>query len=207
MKSRQDGHNQKEGAMASPDPGCGAGQTKNGESMAMTREGESRRWHVLYLCTGNSARSILAEAWTRHAHGDRFLAMSAGSDPVGAVNRFALRCLEEEGVATEGLESKGLDRFLGPNAPRIDLAVTVCDHAARNCPVFPGAPIRLHWPLPDPARIEPGEAMAMAAFRETLAVLKERIAALAEQAAAAGTIDALKTRLAADPRAFLHPVG
>ncbi len=173
----------------------------------MADESGNGRWHVLYLCTGNSARSILAEAWTRHAHGDRLLAMSAGSDPVGAVNRFVLRCLEEEGVATEGLESKGLERFLGPEAPRIDLAITVCDHAARRCPVFPGAPIRLHWPLPDPARIEPGEAMAMAAVRTCLDSLRNRIAALAEHAAAAHTPADLKARLAADPRVFLHPVG
>ena len=173
----------------------------------MADESGDGRWHVLYLCTGNSARSILAEAWTRHAHGDRLVAMSAGSEPVGAVNRFVLRCLEEEGIATEGLESKGLERFVGPDAPRIDLAVTVCDHAARNCPVFPGAPIRLHWPLPDPARIEPGEAMAMAAVRTCLDTLRGRIAALAEQAAQARSTAELKARLAADPCAFLHPVG
>ncbi len=174
----------------------------------MAGESEDGRWHVLYLCTGNSARSILAEAWTRHAHGDRLLAMSAGSEPVGAVNRFVLRCLKEEGVATDGLESKGVARFLGrPQAPRIDLAITVCEHAARNCPIFPTAPIRLHWPLPDPARIEPGEAMAMAAVRTCLDSLRSRIAALAEHAAAARTSAELRSRLVADPRVFLHPIG
>ncbi len=165
------------------------------------------RWNVLYLCTGNSARSILAEALTRHRFGDVLGAFSAGSEPVGAINRFALKVLEEEGIPAAGLESKGLDRFLGADAPPVHLAITVCDHAARNCPVFPGAPIRLHWPLPDPARIEPGEGMAMAAFRETLAVLAERIAALAGIARIARSPAELKARLTADPRGYLHPIG
>ncbi len=134
---------------------------------------------VLFLCTGNSARSIIAEAILRHRGGEHFAACSAGSYPVGAVNPFALELLVSRAIPTEGLCSKSWDEFAGEGAPPVDIVITVCDNAAReSCPVWPGAPMSAHWGIPDPAIVEGNEAMRRAAFDSAYMALNDRISAL-----------------------------
>lgn len=133
-----------------------------------------RSRHVLFLCTGNSARSILAECLLRDRAADRFTAHSAGSLPTGRVNPLALELLIRRGHAVEGLESKSSSIFAGPGAPALDAVITLCDAAAAEaCPVWPGAPVSAHWGMPDPAARD-GDA-ARAAFEETYRVLEHRI--------------------------------
>jgi arsenate reductase (thioredoxin) len=134
--------------------------------------------NVLFLCTGNSARSILAEAILNHlAMGKgRFKAFSAGSHPKGQVNPFALDCLETHHISTEGLRSKSWDEFAGPDAPKLDFVFTVCDQAAaEECPYWPGQPVTAHWGLPDPAAIEGTDDAKRQAFEETFVALQTRI--------------------------------
>ncbi len=108
-------------------------------------------FNVLFLCTGNSARSILAEATLNHLSDGGFMAFSAGSYPKGSPNPLALDLLKHEGISAAGARSKSWDEFMAPGAPRIDLVVTVCDAAAgEQCPLYPGKPLKTHWGVPDP---------------------------------------------------------
>lgn len=133
---------------------------------------------VLFLCTGNSARSVLAEATLRAWAGNRFEVFSAGSQPTGTVNPHALAQLAAEGMSTAGLRSKSWDEFAVEGAAPMDLVITVCDAAAaESCPVVFGDFLRTHWGLPDPAGVEDDEA-AREAFRQVHRVVKARLMAL-----------------------------
>jgi len=134
---------------------------------------------VLVLCTANSARSILAEALLAHLGAGRVRACSAGSNPRGAVNPWALDHLARRGLPTAGLRSKSWEEFAGPGAPAVDLVITVCDSAAAEpCPVWPGAPATAHWGIPDPAAASGDESAMRVAFARTATLLERRIRAL-----------------------------
>jgi protein-tyrosine-phosphatase len=133
---------------------------------------------VLFLCTGNSARSILAEAILNHLPigRGRFRAYSAGSHPAGAVNPYALDLLREQRLPVEGLRSKSWDEFAGPGAPAMDFVFTVCDQAAAEpCPFWPGQPVTAHWGVPDPAAVGGTDEEKRRAFRDALLTLRRRI--------------------------------
>lgn len=133
-------------------------------------------WNILVLCTGNSARSILAEALFNALGGSRVRACSAGSRPAGKVNPFALELLEAQGLDTAGLRSKSWDEFAAPGAPGLDLVVTVCGNAANEaCPVWPGNFLRAHWGVDDPAAAVGSDDEKRAAFMKAYALLTERI--------------------------------
>jgi arsenate reductase len=139
---------------------------------------------VLFLCTGNSARSLLAECLLERLGQGRFRAFSAGSHPKPAPHPHALALLRERGFATARLRSKSWDEFAGDAAPPIDLVVTVCDAAAGEaCPHFPGAPARLHWSIDDPAAARGSEAEIRAAFRRAYDALEARVEALVKERA------------------------
>ena len=136
----------------------------------------SAPFNVLFLCTGNSARSILAEAILNRIGGGRFRAYSAGSHPKGEVNPAALRLLRAMSYPTEALRSKPWDEFAGPGAPRLDFVFTVCDSAAGEvCPIWPGQPMTAHWGIPDPAAATGSETDIALAFAEAFRVLNNRI--------------------------------
>ena len=133
-----------------------------------------RIYNVLFLCTGNSARSILAESVLNNAGRGRFRAFSAGSFPKGEVNPMAFEVLAARGLPTEGMRSKSWDEFAGADAPPIDLVITVCDSAAGEvCPIWPGHPVTAHWGIEDPAAVE-GDGKR-AAFETALRHLSNRI--------------------------------
>jgi protein-tyrosine-phosphatase len=136
-----------------------------------------RPYNVLFLCTGNSARSILSEAILNSRGAGRFTAHSAGSHPTGRVNPFALDLLKRMGMSTDGLRSKSWDEFAAPGAPELDFVFTVCDNAAGEvCPYWPGQPMTAHWGIPDPAGVEGTDIQKTDAFREAFRVLERRIA-------------------------------
>ena len=142
---------------------------------------QDRRFHVLVLCTGNSARSILAEALFNAIGGTAFHAWSAGSHPAGRVNPFALELLQQKGIDCSGFRSKSWDEFAGTDAPHMDFVVTVCGNAAaENCPNFSGDFQKIHWGLPDPAQLIADPDAARKAFSECFETLKTRITALVE---------------------------
>ena len=134
---------------------------------------------ILFLCTHNSARSILAEALLNHLGAGKFVGYSAGSTPrqSGQPNPLALRTLSDAGIPTEGLRSKSWDEFLGPDAPHIDLVITVCGNANEVCPVFPGRPASAHWGYDDPSAGEWPDEIKMVSFRTTLDQIKRRLEA------------------------------
>lgn len=133
-------------------------------------------YNVLFICTGNSARSILAEGLMNHLGRGRFQAFSAGSRPTGTVNPLALATLQQWHIPTDGFRSKAWDEFAQPGAPVLDFAFTVCDNAAGEvCPVWPGQPMTAHWGVPDPAAVEGTEAHKAQAFMDAAITLKRRI--------------------------------
>ncbi|HJU19261.1 MAG TPA: arsenate reductase ArsC [Stellaceae bacterium] len=135
-----------------------------------------RLYNVLFLCTGNSARSILAEALVEHWGEGRFKGYSAGSFPKGSVHPLTIELLANLGLRTEGLRSKSWDEFARPGAPIMDFVFTVCDQAAGEvCPVWPGNPVTAHWGTPDPAAVEGSDIERRKAFREAYRVLENRI--------------------------------
>jgi arsenate reductase len=134
------------------------------------------RYNVLFLCTGNSARSIMAEAILNRKGPPNFAAFSAGSHPAGFVRPEALRQIELARLPTKGLRSKSWDEFAQPGAPEMNFVFTVCDNAAREvCPIWPGQPMTAHWGVPDPATVQGTPAEVERAFRDALMILDRRI--------------------------------
>jgi arsenate reductase len=132
--------------------------------------------HVLFLCTGNSARSIMAEAVMNSMAKGRFVAHSAGSRPVGQVNPFAIELLRKSGLPTENLRSKSWDEFAAPGAPSLDFVFTVCDSAAGEaCPYWPRQPVTAHWGVEDPAAVEGSDEHKRRAFLQAMTTLQRRI--------------------------------
>jgi arsenate reductase (thioredoxin) len=136
----------------------------------------AQRYHVLFLCTGNSARSIMAEAIMNHKGRPNFAAYSAGSHPTGAVRPEALKQLDIAHLPTTGLRSKDWSEFTQPGAPKLDFVFTVCDKAAQEvCPVWPGQPMTAHWGVPDPAAVQGSPAEIARAFLDAFMILARRI--------------------------------
>lgn len=132
--------------------------------------------NVLFLCTANSARSIIAESLLNGLGGGRFRAFSAGSVPSGRVNPIAIEVLAKNGYSTQGARSKDLKEFTRSGAPSIDFVITLCDAAAgESCPVFQGRPVRAHWSVGDPAAVEGSDAERRRAFDEVLGILRRRV--------------------------------
>ncbi len=135
-----------------------------------------RVFNVLFICTGNSARSILAEGLMNQLGGGRVRAFSAGSRPSGVVNPFTLATLRRLHIPTDGFRSKSWDEFAQPGAPVLDFVFTVCDNAAGEvCPYWPGQPVTAHWGLPDPAAVQGTDEYKAKAFSDTAVALKRRI--------------------------------
>lgn len=139
---------------------------------------QDKVYNVLFLCTGNSARSIMAEGILNHIGKGRFQAFSAGSMPTGVVNPYALKQLEKEGIVLENPRSKSWEEFAKPDAPQLDFVITVCDNAAGEvCPIWTGQPITAHWGVFDPAAAE--EEQKNIAFAQAFTILHRRIALFA----------------------------
>ena len=135
-----------------------------------------RRYNVLFLCTGNSARSIMAEAILNHKGKPNFRAYSAGSLPTGSVRPEAVKLIEEARLSINGLRSESWDEFARPGAPKLDFVFTVCDRAAQEvCPVWPGQPMTAHWGVPDPAIVNGSGEVVEKAFRDAFMTLDRRI--------------------------------
>jgi arsenate reductase len=135
-------------------------------------------YNVLFLCTGNSARSILAESILRKDGAGRFRSFSAGSTPKGAVHPMAIRVLAEAGYPVDGMRSKSWQEFATPDAPVMDFVFTVCDNAAGEaCPIWPGRPMTAHWGIEDPAAVEGSALETQAAFQTAFRYMKNRIGA------------------------------
>jgi protein-tyrosine-phosphatase len=153
----------------------GRPNTREGDAGSLLRVAD-KPYNVLFLCTGNSARSILAESVLNRLGNGKFKAFSAGSFPKGEVHPYALELLERQNYPTKQLRSKSWDEFARPGVEPLDFVFTVCDNAAGEvCPVWPGQPVTAHWGLPDPAAAEGSEAERRLAFAETLRMLKNRI--------------------------------
>lgn len=153
-------------------------------------------YNVLFLCTGNSARSILAESILGRDGGGRFNPFSAGSHPRGAVNPFALRVLAAHGYPVDGFRSKSWDEFAAPRAPKMDFVFTVCDDAAGEvCPVWPGQPMTAHWGVEDPAAVEGTDIDKERAFNAAFRYLRNRISVFAALPLASLDALALKAKL------------
>jgi arsenate reductase len=136
----------------------------------------TNHYNVLFLCTGNSARSIMAEAILNHKGKGKLTAYSAGSHPTGQPRREALQQIESAGLSTVGLRSKSWDEFSGPEAPKLDFVFTVCDNAAKEqCPYWPGQPMTAHWGIADPAAVRGSPDEIARAFRDAFTVLDRRI--------------------------------
>lgn len=139
----------------------------------------ANHYNVLFLCTGNSARSIMAEAILNHKGKGMFTAYSAGSHPKGEPRSEALKQIESAGISTEGLRSKSWDEFAEPGAPHLDFVFTVCDNAAKEqCPFWPGQPMTAHWGVSDPAEVDGTPEEKTRAFRDAFVVLDRRIGLL-----------------------------
>jgi arsenate reductase (thioredoxin) len=150
-------------------------------------------YNVLFLCTGNSARSILAESLLNHWGRGKFRGFSAGSFPKGQVHPMALELLERMNLPTEGLRSKSWDEFAAPGAPPLDFIVTVCDNAAGEvCPIWPGKPMTAHWGIADPAAVDGTDVEKAIAFRRALKELESRIKLLVDLPIA--SLDRMKLR-------------
>ncbi len=136
----------------------------------------NQTFNVLFLCTGNSARSILSEASLNKRGQGQFRAFSAGSHPAGRVNPYALALLQRVGYPTDGLRSKSWDEFAAPGAPKLDFVFTVCDNAAGEvCPMWPGQPITAHWGIADPAAVDGTDEQKRKAFEDAFRILERRI--------------------------------
>ncbi|MDO6584499.1 helix-turn-helix domain-containing protein [Salipiger sp. 1_MG-2023] len=138
------------------------------------------KYNVLFICTGNSARSIIAESLLTRLAGDRFRAFSAGTRPYSVLNPTAVQMLSGKGIDTSNLRAKHISEFWGDSAPKLDFVFTVCDRAANEeCPAWPGQPISAHWGLPDPVKATGSDAERMLAFQQVFGMLKHRLTAFA----------------------------
>jgi protein-tyrosine-phosphatase len=166
----------------------------------------ARVFHVLFLCTHNSARSIIAECVMNRVGAGKFKAYSAGSQPRGSVHAYALDLLHQLDYDTSGLRSKSWDEFAQPGAPRLDFVFTVCDDAAQEtCPVWPGQPMSAHWGVPDPSRAEGNEAEKRVAFADTYRMLNQRIGIFVNLPVASLDSLSLQTKLDEIGRTKLSP--
>jgi protein-tyrosine-phosphatase len=167
-----------------------------------------KRYNVLFLCTGNSARSILGEVILNNAGDPRFRAYSAGSQPAGQVNPYALELLASLGSQTGDLRSKSWDEFAAPDAPAMDFVFTVCDSAAsESCPVWPGHPMTAHWGIPDPAAVDGSEAEKRLAFADAHRMLSNRIKLFMALPIASLDKLSLQRKLVAIGEESSHPAG
>ncbi|MDS9469981.1 helix-turn-helix domain-containing protein [Paracoccus sp. MBLB3053] len=169
-----------------------------------TADMTDRKYNVLFICTGNSARSIFAESILRKVAGDRFNAFSAGTRPYSELNPFALQVLQDKGHDISKLRAKNVSEFTGPDAPHLDFVFTVCNHAANEeCPAWEGQPISGHWGMPDPVKAEGTKAEMSLAFQQAYGALKNRIEAFS--ALPVGSLDRIALQSAVDEIATHFP--